>query len=618
MPTVIDSLIVKFGLDKTDFDKGSKELGSSLDKTKQSAAKSFGQVEQSGKQAAEAVTRVAREVMTLLALFTGGRAVKSFVEDITSANSALGYLARNLNTAPGFLSAFGQAVEQVGGSSGDAAQSFRAFSDSIQELKVNGNSGMLEWLYKLQNASGVFFDLNKDLKSQAIDFSTAFSNIAKTDPVRASWYARQRFGEGTANFLLQGPEKVSAALANTSKHALSKEDTDAAERLLRTWINLRQESEYLGNKIATALSPIVVDLLEKLQSWIAANREWIKTEIVKYVKEFADWLKSINWNEVSDGVKAFAKGADSAARAIGGWGSATKLLFELWLGAKFLSVLANLNLLRAALGMAPILAGAAAGGAYFALDSDATKRREDAGANWGPDSVIRRGYGAIKRWFGGGDGGYGATGRGSASKAYDLIKKVGGTDEEARILAAISQAESAGNPRAHNPNAATGDNSYGLWQINMLGRMGPERRAKFGLNSNEDLYDPETNARVALAMKRAAGGYQDWSTYKNGAYRSHLASAKPSGGSGGGFLGSAQAAPAKRSGSPFGGVQYGGPWSAVNNSPTSNFTNSSSTTNIGTINAHLPNVSDASGFARDLRPMLLQNDRANMINTGPQ
>lgn len=108
---------------------------------------------------------------------------------------------------------------------------------------------------------------------------------------------------------------------------------------------------------------------------------------------------------------------------------------------------------------------------------------------------------------GAGSGGAGAGGQFSTKGAYDLIKAAGGTDEEARTLAAISQAESSGNPGAHNTNAKTGDNSYGLWQINMLGRMGPERLAHFGLKSNEDLFDPATNARVALQMSREGA---DW------------------------------------------------------------------------------------------------------------
>lgn len=65
---------------------------------------------------------------------------------------------------------------------------------------------------------------------------------------------------------------------------------------------------------------------------------------------------------------------------------------------------------------------------------------------------------------------------------------------------------------AHNPNASTGDDSYGLWQVNMLGDMGPARRKQFGISDNRQLLNPFVNA--AAAKKVAAGqGLGAWSTY---------------------------------------------------------------------------------------------------------
>jgi uncharacterized coiled-coil protein SlyX len=132
---------------------------------------------------------------------------------------------------------------------------------------------------------------------------------------------------------------------------------------------------------------------------------------------------------------------------------------------------------------------------------------------------------------GGGEGNVpqsaGAGGKVNASQAAALIRKVGGTEEEATVLGAISQPESAGNPMSHNPNRSTGDNSYGLWQINMIDKLGPERRAKFGLKSNEELYNPETNARVALQILREAHGVpRDWTTWKHGKHLKYMEAAR--------------------------------------------------------------------------------------------
>jgi hypothetical protein len=95
-------------------------------------------------------------------------------------------------------------------------------------------------------------------------------------------------------------------------------------------------------------------------------------------------------------------------------------------------------------------------------------------------------------------------------------------------MAAIAMAESGGRSNAHNNNAATGDNSYGLWQVNMLGRMGPERRRSFGIGSNEALFDPAVNASAARKVFESQG-FGAWSVFKSGAYKQFLPQAMRAG-----------------------------------------------------------------------------------------
>lgn len=105
-------------------------------------------------------------------------------------------------------------------------------------------------------------------------------------------------------------------------------------------------------------------------------------------------------------------------------------------------------------------------------------------------------------------------------KIAGIALNAGFTGNALNTAVAIALAESGGNPRAHN--ATPPDDSYGLMQINMLGAMGPERRKRFNLRSNEDLYDPSTNMRVAYALWKSRGGFGDWSTYNNGRYLTYL------------------------------------------------------------------------------------------------
>lgn len=101
---------------------------------------------------------------------------------------------------------------------------------------------------------------------------------------------------------------------------------------------------------------------------------------------------------------------------------------------------------------------------------------------------------------------------------------IGKVDEYAAIATAIAMAESGGNRKAHNNKPP--DDSYGLWQINMIGTMGPRRRALFLITSNEALYDPVKNAQsMAKLWLNKGKQFTDWSTYKSGAYKKFLAAA---------------------------------------------------------------------------------------------
>lgn len=113
--------------------------------------------------------------------------------------------------------------------------------------------------------------------------------------------------------------------------------------------------------------------------------------------------------------------------------------------------------------------------------------------------------------------------KGGGSSLQQLAQSAGFSPERARIMAAIGMAESSGNPRAHNPNASTGDNSYGIWQINMLGKMGADRRRSMGLRSNEELFNPTVNAKAAKSIYDEQG-FSAWSVYNSGAYKKYLGS----------------------------------------------------------------------------------------------
>ena len=131
----------------------------------------------------------------------------------------------------------------------------------------------------------------------------------------------------------------------------------------------------------------------------------------------------------------------------------------------------------------------------------------------------------------------------TAGAIYGILRSVGFTQSQATTMVAIARAESGFNSNA--TNMVGPDNSYGLFQINMIGNLGPAREAiysseefkeQYGLSGEwqgyETLLDPRWNIAAAhhtfeeARRMTNAGNYETpfdpWSVYTNGAYEQFL------------------------------------------------------------------------------------------------
>jgi len=106
----------------------------------------------------------------------------------------------------------------------------------------------------------------------------------------------------------------------------------------------------------------------------------------------------------------------------------------------------------------------------------------------------------------------------SEGQVAELLRRAGVPEDKVPLMVNIAKRESGLNPLAHNPNRATGDNSYGLWQINMIDQpgyqLGQERLRQFadiGVRSYDDLKDPWKNAQAAARILKSSG-INAWTT----------------------------------------------------------------------------------------------------------
>jgi hypothetical protein len=273
----------------------------------------------------------------------------------------------------------------------------------------------------------------------------------------------------------------------------------------------------LGRTIWTSLSPAISEIIEKITKWYEANGEWLRTEITEKVKAFGDYLRSIPWEAVGTGIRDFVKGADDAAKAVGGWKVVLEALFGAWLFTKLFALLRVLGLIRlaitgsatpgvfgsliGALGLGGTAAiGAAVGTAVGADAAVPNAQKPGVSNHWddeasgaaggaGIGSTLRRGGRWLKRklGFGGGksEAGAATASSGNLTALYEAEAKRAGVDP--RILHGIRAGESLHSNR-YDVKSDAKEDSYGPFQLNRRGGLGAVFEKETGL----DLHDPKT------------------------------------------------------------------------------------------------------------------------------
>jgi hypothetical protein len=140
--------------------------------------------------------------------------------------------------------------------------------------------------------------------------------------------------------------------------------------------------------------------------------------------------------------------------------------------------------------------------------------------------------------------------------ALQAAMSAGFSGDELVTIVSLAGRESNFRPEAYNGNLGTGDNSYGLWQINTLNGMWENMKGPLGLTSKDQLKDPMVNAKAARYLFDQSkqpffawgpyrgdaplhGGAEDWvptvySVAKEAGYVGDLGDYGYSGGGGGG------------------------------------------------------------------------------------
>ena len=275
MATIIDSLLVKLGLDSSEFSTGKNKVDKGLKDTGAEADKTGAKLKKTGKDGAAGFENVAKSATKFLAIIGGTMAVKRFIEQTVESSAALDRLSQNLSANVATVSAWSNAAELAGGSAAGLQGTMDMLSKSQTELQLTGQSGLIPYFSALGLSLADTQGKAKPVNDLLLELSDRFS---KMDRTTANNMGRMMgLDQGTMQLLLKGRSEVELMIKRQKEFgAVTKKQAEESSRLKLAMTDSRQSFEAFGREILSAATPAIEKffaLMADFGAWMQENKE---------------------------------------------------------------------------------------------------------------------------------------------------------------------------------------------------------------------------------------------------------------------------------------------------------------------------------------------------------
>ncbi|HCC8021695.1 TPA: lytic transglycosylase domain-containing protein [Klebsiella pneumoniae] len=359
--TVIDALLVTLGLDTSDFRKGQKDVSEDLKKQREDAKNTAKEMAEQGKKAASFFSSIKTELLALTGVTVTAGGLMSLVKNTTSSLMDLSIQSKALGMTARELDGFGKAAESAGSSFERITAALQGFQAAKQgSLFGDTSSPIFSGMRMLTALTGDTFDVySKDAKSLARSYLESLRKV-KDPNIRRQIGAMGGFDDATIQRNQEG-----RFLPDVDRLTKSSGITDAsvkgAKEFTEAWVVLNQNLETTKNQFYTFLIPYVREfngVLLQLSNWMKSHPDEMRQKVEPFF----------------GAIESGAKVADNAARSVGGWENAIKLLIGLKVATWVMGITKAFTGLFALTPPAWFVAASAVGvGAYQNISNAATK-----------------------------------------------------------------------------------------------------------------------------------------------------------------------------------------------------------------------------------------------------
>jgi hypothetical protein len=173
----------------------------------------------------------------------------------------------------------------------------------------------------------------RDTKGNVIDAADALPALENAfyktqDAATRAFIAQTAFGKSGMDmipFLDQGPAKIAALQAQFAALGYTPTDKDSenTEKFNESWKMMQTAVSGFTDELGAKLLPVLNPIIDQMTQWIAANRDWISTDIAGAIQEadtdFTAWLNSMGGIKgISTDLKTFGGHVHDIVHDLGG------------------------------------------------------------------------------------------------------------------------------------------------------------------------------------------------------------------------------------------------------------------------------------------------------------
>lgn len=299
-----------------DVQKASKSLGRELGLD--AMAKSIANVAGQARGAASEVSKIGAPILALV----GGGSIAGIVmlaNQWGRLGSEVGRTSQTLGIASSQLQTYRGAAQIAGVSSEELTGGIRSLGDTMQDAFYGRNQDALGMLNKLGIGIHKTADGSIDASRGMYELADA---IAATKSAQTQGVIARGFGLESSLPLLRLGSKGIMDLQRQARALgaeMSQSQIARAERFGVALNYLDLAGQGLRNTIGNALIPVFQPLIEDMTSFIGKNREAIGSQIGIWAKDFAAWLREVDFKGFYQDLRIGVKGVGEFVDSIGGW-----------------------------------------------------------------------------------------------------------------------------------------------------------------------------------------------------------------------------------------------------------------------------------------------------------